>query len=189
MPDDARAKLIYQLQCAYSGELAAGFAYRGHWHSVRDPQERERIRQIEADEWHHRRLVGGLLQQLGARPRPLREIAFWMIGKFIAGFCHVGGWFFPMYGAGWLERYNIVEYQDAAEFAAACGHDDMIDCLLTMAEVEWEHEYFFRSKAMGHPLTRLFRIWKAPDAKETIRAKHPHPAFGHPLPLTRERAS
>jgi hypothetical protein len=171
VPDDARAKLIKQLQGAYSGELAAGFAYRGHWHSVRDPQERERIRQIEAEEWHHRRLVGGLLEQLGARPRLLREIVFWMIGKFIAGFCHVGGWFLPMWGAGLLERSNIVEYEDAATYAAACGHQDMIDCLLGMAEVEWEHEYFFRNKALGHPLTRLFPIWKAPAAKETIRSK------------------
>jgi hypothetical protein len=171
VPDDARAKLIDQLQGAYSGELAAGFAYRGHWHSVRDPQERERIRQIEADEWHHRRLVGGLLEQLGARPSLLREVVFWMIGKFIAGFCHVGGWFLPMWGAGRLERSNIVEYEDAATYAAACGHEDMIDCLLTMAEVEWEHEYFFRNKALGHPLRRLFPIWKAPAAKETIRAK------------------
>jgi hypothetical protein len=26
-----RAKLIETLQLAYSGELAAGYAYRGHW--------------------------------------------------------------------------------------------------------------------------------------------------------------
>jgi rubrerythrin len=174
--DDARAKLIHQLQCAYSGELAAGFAYHGHWHSVRDPQERERIRQIEGDEWHHRRLVGGLLEQLGAGPIGVREAIFWCIGKFIAGFCHVGGWFFPIYGAGRLERHNIVEYEDCAEYAAQCGHDEMIDCLLTMAEVEWEHEHYFRHKALGHPLTRLFRIWNAPPAKETIRAKRANAA-------------
>ena len=171
MPDDARAKLIHQLQCAYSGELAAGFAYRGHTRSLRDSQERERVRQIEADEWHHRRLVGGLLEQLGARPIPLREAIFWCIGKFIAGFCHVGGWFFPLYGAGLLERHNIVEYEDCAEYASQCGKEEMIDCLLTMAEVEWEHEHYFRHKVIGHPLTRLFRIWEAPPAKETIRAK------------------
>ena len=171
MPEDARAKLIRQLQCAYSGELAAAFAYRGHWLSVRDPQERERIRQIEADEWHHRRLVGGLIEQLGARPLRRREAIFWCIGKFIGAFCHVGGWFAPMYGAGRLERHNIIEYEDAAMFAAACGHDDMIDCLLTMAEVEWEHESFFRNKVLGHPLVRIFRIWDAPPAKAMIRAR------------------
>ena len=171
MSDDARAKLIHQLQCAYSGELAAGFAYRGHWHSVRDAEERERIREIEADEWHHRRLVGGLLEQLGAKPRPVREAVFWTIGKFIAGFCHVGGWFFPMWGAGKLERHNIVEYEDCAEYASRCGREEMIDCFLTMAEVEWEHERYFREKAAGHWLVRVFRIWTPPPPKETIRAK------------------
>jgi hypothetical protein len=35
---------------AYSGELAAGLAYRGHWRSVRDAAERERIQTIEAEE-------------------------------------------------------------------------------------------------------------------------------------------
>ena len=171
MPDDARAKLIHQLQCAYSGELAAGYAYRGHWHSLREPQQRERVRQIEAEEWHHRRLVGGLLEQLGARPRRMREVVFWCIGKFIAGFCHVGGWFLPIYGAGYLERHNIIEYEDAAMYAAACGQDEMIDCLLTMAEVEWEHEFFFRHKVLDHPFTRVFRIWEAPPAKGMIRAR------------------
>src|SRR5207247_2859596 len=89
----------------------------------------------------------------------------------IAAFCHIGGWFFPIYGAGRLERHNIVEYEDCAEYASQCGHDEMLDCLLTMAEVEWEHEYYFRQKAMGHPFARLFCIWDAPPAKETIRAK------------------
>jgi hypothetical protein len=168
---DARAKLIHQLQCAYSGELAAGYAYRGHWHSLRDAQECERVRQIEAEEWHHRRLVGGLLEQLGARPRPLREAVFWCIGKFVAGFCHVGGWFLPMWGAGILERHNIIEYEDAAMYAAACGLDEMIEPLLSMAEVEWEHEAFFRQMAMKHPFARLWRIWDPPPAKETIRAR------------------
>jgi len=47
----------------------------------------------------------------------------------------------------------------------------MIDCLLTMAEVEWEHEYFFRHKVLRHPFTYVFRIWEAPPAKEMIRAR------------------
>jgi hypothetical protein len=168
---DARAKLIRQLQCAYSGELAAAYAYRGHWQSLRHAGARERVRQIEAEEWHHRRLVGGLLEQLGAKPLRHREAIFWCIGKFIAAFCHVGGWFAPIYGAGRLERHNIIEYEDAAMFAAACGHDEMIDCLLTMAEVEWEHELFFRTLILDHRLLRVFPLWEPPPAKEMIRAR------------------
>ena len=54
-----------------------------------------------------------------------------------------------MWGAGRLERGNIVEYQDCAEYAAECGHAEMLDCLWSMA-VEWEHERYFREKAEGH---------------------------------------
>jgi len=171
MPADARAKLVRQLQGAYSGELAAGYAYRGHWRSIRDEADRARIREIEADEWHHRQLVGGLLQQLGAKPNRIREVIFWCIGKAIAAFCHVGGFFAPMYGAGRLERGNIVEYEEAAVFARECGQEAMIDCLLTMAEVEWDHEFFFRSKVVGHPLLRLFNLWEPAPARETIRGR------------------
>jgi hypothetical protein len=171
MSSAALAKLIRQLQGAYSGELAAGYAYRGHWHSVRDSADRTRIREIEADEWHHRELVGGMLRELGATPNRIREIVFWCIGRGIGAFCHVGGWFAPMYGAGRLERGNIVEYEDAAVLAAECGHDEMIDCLLMMAEVEWDHEAYFRSKVIGHPLERIINVWDAPAPRETIRAK------------------
>jgi hypothetical protein len=133
---------------------------------------RERIRTIEEEEWHHRNLVGGLLRELGARPNPRREIVFWCIGKAIAILCHVIGWFLPMYGAGRLERTNIVEYEDAAIYATECGHPEMIDCLLTMAEVEWEHEFFFRHKVLGHPMLRLLKLWNPAPPKETIRAKY-----------------
>ncbi|HYS56430.1 MAG TPA: hypothetical protein VER58_21940 [Thermoanaerobaculia bacterium] len=172
MPADALAKLIGILQHAYSGELAAGYAYRGHWHSLRDPKERERIRTIEEEEWHHRKLVGEMLRRLGSGPNPRREVIFWIIGRAVAIFCHVGGWFFPMYGAGALERKNIVEYEDAAAWALESSHEELIDCLLTMAEVEWEHEYFFRHQVLGHPFLRIFRLWDAAPAKETIRAKY-----------------
>jgi rubrerythrin len=169
---DAREKLIRQLQGAYSGELAAGYAYRGHWHSVRDAAERERIRTIENEEWHHRDLVGAMLRDLGAQPSRKREVIFYCIGKSIAFLCHVGGWFIPMYGAGRLEKSNIREYEVAAKCAAESGNAAMIDCLLTMAEVEWEHEKFFRERVAGHWMLRVFPPWEAPPPKSAIRAAH-----------------
>jgi hypothetical protein len=172
MPDP-KTLLIRQLQGAYSGELAAAFAYRGHWHSVSDPGERERIRVIESEEWHHRELVGGMLRDLDAKPKRLRELIFWCIGRALGAACHVSGWFFPMYGAGKLERHNIVEYEEAAVFAAECGHEEMIECLLSMAEVEWEHERYFRERVTGHALLKIFRLWDAAPPKDTIRAKAP----------------
>ncbi|MEA2236364.1 MAG: hypothetical protein QOC81_1088 [Thermoanaerobaculia bacterium] len=171
MSSDARAKLVRQLRIAYSAELGAGYAYRGHWHSVRDADDRAHIRRIESEEWHHRELAGGLLRQLGGAPSRIREVIFWIIGHVIAGFCHVGGWFAPMYGAGRLERGNIVEYEDAAVFAAECGQDEMIDCLLTMAEVEWDHEAYFRSKVIDHPMLRILKVWPPPPPRESIRER------------------
>ena len=74
-----------------------------------------------------------------------------------------------MYGAGKLEVNNIVEYEEAAVYARECGHEEMIDCLLTMAATEWEHEKFFRERITGHWMLRWVRLWEAPPPKETIR--------------------
>jgi rubrerythrin len=167
---DRRADLIEILQLAYSGELAAAHAYRGHSKSVRDLDERARIRQIEDEEWHHRRLVGELLTSLGAAPDPRREKRAAVLGRVLGFLCHVVGWFVPMYGAGRLESRNIREYEVAAFFARDCGRTDMIDCLLGMAEVEWEHEAYFRAKVLSHPWSRRIVVWPAPLPKETIRA-------------------
>lgn len=169
---DPRARLIHVLQSACSGELAAGHAYRGHWKSVSDPATRRRLQEIEAEEWHHRALVRALLNELDARPSAVREVVFWTIGHAIALLCRVGGWFIPMYGAGRLEQSNIREYEDAARFASEAGLVGMIDCLLDMAEVEWEHERFFREQVAGHRLLRVFPMWSVPPPKETIRAAY-----------------
>lgn len=166
---DPAARLIAQLQLAHAGELAAAHAYRGHGRSLPEGEERARIRKIEEEEWHHRRLVAQMLRDLGAGPRPLREAAFWPIGRTPGPLCHVSGWFLPMYGAGRLERRNIVEYEDAALYARASGHPELIDCLLTMAEVEWDHEQYSGGKVEGHPLRRLFPIWPAPPPRARIR--------------------
>ncbi|MEO8379088.1 MAG: demethoxyubiquinone hydroxylase family protein [Acidobacteriota bacterium] len=172
--------MIHLLRSACSGELAAGYAYRGHWRSLpASAPERELVRSIEAEEWHHREQVLALLAELGARPNRVREAIFWVIGHSIGILCHLGGWFIPMYGAGRLESTNIVEYVDAARYAAEAGHPEMIDGLLTMAEVEWEHEKFFRGQIEGHRMLRLLPLWEAPPAKENIRS-----GSGRSLPLS-----
>jgi len=164
-------KLVAQLQLAHAGELAAAYAYRGHWKSCRDSGEREQIRKIEEDEWHHRGLVRNLLTQLKARPKILREVRFFVIGRTLGVACHFLGWFIPMYAAGRLESHNVREYEDAADYAAACGHPEMLDCLLTMAEVEWDHEKFFRETILDHPWLRFIRLWEAIPPREAIRAR------------------
>ena len=167
-----RTDLIRVLRSACSGELAAIHAYHGHAASVSSAEERERILVIQAEESHHRELVLKLLAELDAQPSRSREVVFWCIGKTISFLCRVGGWFIPMYGAGRLERSNIVEYEDAARHARDLGRTDMIDCLLEMAEVEWEHERYFRERVAGHWMLRVFPLWPPPPPKESIRAGH-----------------
>ena len=161
--------LIAILRLAYSGELAAAYAYRGHWRSVKDEATRARIREIEEEEWHHRRLVGRMLQQAGSRPSRAREFRAAVIGRALGALCHLTGWLLPMYGAGRLESRNIREYETAARHASRAGHAEFVDCLLGMAEVEWEHERYFRACVESHRWGPRVRLWPAPPPKEAIR--------------------
>ena len=77
-----------------------------------------------------------------------------------------------MYGAGKLESRNVKEYEAAARFARDCGRTELSDCLLAMAEVEWEHEKYFRSQVLTHTLARYIPLWPASPAKETIRVRY-----------------
>jgi demethoxyubiquinone hydroxylase (CLK1/Coq7/Cat5 family) len=161
---DARSNLIRILQNAHAGELAAAFAYRGHWKSLRknSAAEREGIKKIEREEWTHRANAARWLEKLDAKPRPLREKVFWTIGKTIGIACYVSGWFFPMYFAGRLESGNVQEYLDAAEFARQLGMSECFDELMEMSRTEGEHEEFFRRVIAAHrllPLTKTFFKW------------------------------
>jgi len=167
--DDSRQKLIAILQLAYSGELAAAYAYRGHWHSVRREEEREAIRAVEEDEWRHRKFVGEMLTTLGSGPRKYREVRATIGGRTLGLLCHLMGWLTPMYGAGKLESRNVREYETAARYARDCGQLDFVECLLEMAEVEWDHEQYFRSCVLKHTLGRRLPLWPQPPPKEAIR--------------------
>ena len=166
----SRAALIALLRFAYSGELAAAHAYRGHARSLSDPGERARIEEIEREELHHRELVGAMLAELGERPSRLRELRATLVGRTLGALCHVSGWLAPMYGAGRLESRNIREYEAAARLARAAGRVQWADRLLTMAEVEWEHEHYFRGRVLSHRLGRRLPLWRASPGKESIRA-------------------
>lgn len=161
--------LVAILQLAYSGELAAAYAYRGHWHSLSDADERTQIEKIENEEWHHRTLVGELLRSLNSKPSTYREVRASIMGRVLGLLCHFTGWLAPMYGAGRLESRNIREYETAARYARDCGRNDFVDCLLTMAEVEWEHEQYFRSRVLIHRWAHRLSIWPQPQPKEMIR--------------------
>ncbi|MEP7055640.1 MAG: ferritin-like domain-containing protein [Actinomycetota bacterium] len=165
----ARTKLVTLLQLAHSGELAAAYAYAGHWRSVRGEPDRAAIRTIAADEWDHRRKVHRMLLDLGARPAPLRELRMTIVGRTVAAMCFLTGRFIPMYGAGRIERRNVHEYVDAAAFAIAAGQPELVAELLDMAQVEWDHERYFRGQVSGHWQLRLVRLWPALGPRESLR--------------------
>jgi hypothetical protein len=91
------------------------------------------------------------------------------IGLTIGFLCRLGGWLIPMHGAGQLESGNIVEYEAAARLSIQSGHPEFVEELLHMAEVEWDHEYYFRQKFLSHRFHRLLPLWKIPPPKENIR--------------------
>jgi demethoxyubiquinone hydroxylase (CLK1/Coq7/Cat5 family) len=158
---EAKDNLVRILQNAHAGEIAAAYAYRGHWKSVRDKEQKERIRQIELEEWDHRTRVRQWLESLNAAPRKNRERVFWTIGRSLGLLCFVSGWFLPMYFAGRLESQNMLEYKDAAEFAEELGILECVRDLRHMSEKEREHEEYFRSVVAGH--------WLLPSAKLIFR--------------------
>lgn len=143
--------LIALLQLAYSGEKSAAYAYQGHWRSLKDPAQQEAIKQIEIDEWHHRKGVGEMLLQLNARPLWWRETLMTIVGRTVAVGCFLIGWFWPMYLAGKLETDNVDEYDVAAGYASALGLHEMAKELQQFRSVEKEHEQFFATMVADHP--------------------------------------
>lgn len=149
-----RENLIALLRLAHAGERAATLAYEGHWRSVRSPDEREAIRLIMEEEIDHRACVGRMLDHLGASPAPLRERVMAIIGGTLGPLCHVTGGLLPMLGAAILETRNVREYDDAAAFAIGCGELGLVDQLRHMADVELEHELWFKARVRSHWLGR-----------------------------------
>lgn len=177
----ARAQLVALLQLAHSGELAAALAYDGHARSVKDPVERAEIDAIRVEELEHRACVRRMLDELGVAPQRWRERLQRAVGRTVSAFCLVGGWFGPMYGAARIERRNVGEYERAAGLAVDAGLPHLVADLVEMAEVEWDHERYFREKAESHVLWRVFPSWSPPPAKEDIRL-HLAAALDAPCP-------
>ena len=103
-------QLIDLLKKAYSAEKAAAYAYQGHAASVKHPAEKIAIRQIEEDEWNHRRDVLAIMNHYNIPVSRWYEIRFAIIGRIISASCHVIGWFMPFFFAGKLESGNVCEY-------------------------------------------------------------------------------
>jgi hypothetical protein len=96
-------ELVTLLKKAYSAEKAAAYAYQGHAASVKDKAAKIAIRQIEEDEWNHRKEVLAIMQHYQIPISKYFEFRFAVIGRVISASCHVIGWFMPYFFAGKLE--------------------------------------------------------------------------------------
>jgi rubrerythrin len=144
------------LQKAYSAEKAAAFAYQGHAASVKDPAQKAAIRQIEIDEWNHRREVKALMDLYEVTISRKYEWRFHIVGKIISGSCYVIGWFMPFYFAGRLESGNVCEYFRMKQYFNQMGIREHDQLLYDMGMKEKEHEVYFLDKIKNNKLLPFF---------------------------------
>ncbi len=149
-------KLVTLLQQAYSAEKAAAFAYQGHAGSVKDMAEKTAIRQIELDEWNHRKEVLQIMQQYNVPISTYYEFRFHVIGKLISFSCYVIGWFMPFYFAGRLESGNVCEYFRMMQYFHELGIVEHNEILYEMGIKEKEHEVYFLSRIKNKKLLPFF---------------------------------
>lgn len=150
------AALVDLIQMAYSAEKAAAFAYQGHAGSLNDTEAKRAVRQIEIDEWNHRKELADMMRLYGIKPSVWYETKFHIIGKVIAGSCYVIGWFMPIYFAGRLESGNVCEYFRMKQYFNSLGITKHDQCLYDMGIKEKEHEVYFLNMIKQSALLPLF---------------------------------
>lgn len=149
-------KLVDLLQQAYSAERAAAFAYQGHAGSVKDINEKSAIKQIEIDEWNHRKEVLQIMQQYNVPVSNFYEIKYYIIGKIISFSCYIIGWFMPYYFAGRLESGNVCEYFRMMKYFHELAITEHNEILYEMGIKEKEHEVYFLGKIKNKKLLPFF---------------------------------
>lgn len=148
--------LITLLQKAYSAEKAAAFAYQGHAGSVKSTEEKKAIKQIEDDEWNHRKEVLEIMKKYEIPISKKYELQFHIIGKTISASCYVIGWFMPFYFAGSLESGNVCEYFHMKHYFNELGITEHDAILYEMGIKEKEHEVYFLEQIKNHKLLPFF---------------------------------
>lgn len=149
-------QLVDLLKKAYSAEKAAAFAYQGHAAAVKDPEEKKAIRQIEIDEWNHRKEVLEIMQRYHIPISRFYELRFYVIGKVISFSCHIIGWFMPFYFAGRLESGNVCEYFRMKQYFNSLGIREHDQLLYDMGIKEKEHEVYFLQQIRHNKLLPVF---------------------------------
>jgi rubrerythrin len=161
-------ELIDLLKKAYSAEKAAAFAYQGHAGSVKNPEEKTAIKQIEIDEWNHRREVLAVMNQYNIPISKWYEIRFHIIGKLISASCYLIGWFMPFYFAGRLESGNVCEYFRMKQYFNSIGITEHDQLLYEMGIKEKEHEVYFLEQIKTNKLLPFFEKYFSWGNKESF---------------------
>jgi rubrerythrin len=138
-------KLVKMLQKAHAGELAASIAYQGHWESVSDPEQREMIKKIQADEIEHLHVVRKMLEYLGYQPNKTRDTIFMVIGHTLGFLCKYTGWLMPMQGALLIEKIGVSNYYEMLELSLYTGHSELALTFMHLMAKEEKHKEYFES--------------------------------------------
>lgn len=172
-------RLIRSLQLAYSAERAAAFAYIGHAGSLRAMEEKTAVRQIEQDEWDHRRHVLEIMREYEIPISRWFEIKYYLIGRIIGLSCYVIGRFMPYFFAGKLESGNVCEYFVMIRRFHALGITRHDDSLYEMGVREKEHEVFFLNlvkDARWFPLFERLFAWGENTSNNDVDLENLEPA-------------
>ena len=145
------------LQKAYSAEKAAAFAYIGHGGSIKSISKKSKIKEIEDDEWNHRKEVLDIMNIYNIPVSNYYEIKYALIGKSIAFSCYVIGWFMPYYFAGRLESGNVCEYFIIMKYFHKIGIKNHDKQLYEMGIKEKEHEDYFYNEIKHSQLLPFFQ--------------------------------
>lgn len=166
------------LKKAYSAEKAAAYAYQGHAASVRKKEEKIAIRQIEEDEWNHRKEVLQIMQYYNIPISKWYEVKSSIIGKVLSASCYVIGWFMPYFFAGKLESGNVCEYFRMKQYFNSMNIHQWDVILYEMGMKEKEHEVYFLEKIRQSKVLPYFeRIfnWGRSRSKNNIDLDQKYP--------------
>lgn len=172
-------RLVDSLRKAYSAEKAAAFAYIGHAGSLKSDAEKRAVKQIEDDEWSHRKNVLQIMQTYDIPISKYYEIKFHLIGKVIGYGCYVIGRFMPYFFAGSLESGNVCEYFVMIQHFPSLGitaHDEMLH---EMGVKEKEHEVYFLNIIKDEKWLPLFEKifgWGNQSSKNDVNLENILPA-------------
>jgi len=140
--------------------------------------EKKNIKQIENDEWNHRREVLALMQQYDVPISKNYEVRAHIIGKVISASCYVIGWFMPFYFAGRLESGNVCEYFRMKQYFNSLGITEHDQLLYDMGIKEKEHEVYFLDGIKTNKLLPLFQKllgWGDEESFNNINLDHKYP--------------